>query len=191
MATARAGNRPVLVVVDVQVGVMAEAWEADRVVRNVARAVERAREAAVPVVWVQHSNGELVPGSPRWQLVPELAPLPGEPRVAKEFHSSFERTALEAELARLDATHIVLAGAESSWCIRATAYGALERGYDLTLLGDAHTTVPMEREDGSRIEAAAVIDELNLAVKWLQYPDRVCGIATVEAVDFSRPGGTR
>ena len=51
-----------------------------------------------------------------------------------------EDTALEATLAARGVSHVVLAGAESAWCIRATAYGALERGYDLTLIDDAHTT---------------------------------------------------
>jgi nicotinamidase-related amidase len=40
---------------------------------------------------------------------------------------------------RLGATHIALAGAATNWWIRATAYGALDRGYDLTLTRDAHS----------------------------------------------------
>ena len=140
MPTVREGNQPVLVVVDVQVGVVGEVWDAARVIGNVARAVERARARDVPVLWVQHVSDELPSGSPPWQWVPELVPAPGEPLIAKRFGSSFEETALEAELARLGASHIVLAGAQSNWCIRATAYAALDRGYDLTLVKDAHTT---------------------------------------------------
>ena len=143
MATIRKGNKPVLLVVDVQVGVMREAWEAPRVINNMARAVERARAGQVPVIWVQHENGELVLDSPAWQWVPELVPAAGEPRIHKRFNSSFEETALEEELARLGVTHIALAGAATNWCIRATAYGALDRGYDLTLIKDAHTTGTM------------------------------------------------
>src|SRR5215467_8529351 len=70
MATIRDGNKTVLLVVDVQVGVVKEAWEAPRVIANVARAVERARAADVPVIWVQHSDEELVKGSPEWQWIP-------------------------------------------------------------------------------------------------------------------------
>ena len=58
MATVREGKQGVLLVVDVQVGVMAEAWDADRVVANVALAVERARAADVPVLWVQHAGDD-------------------------------------------------------------------------------------------------------------------------------------
>jgi nicotinamidase-related amidase len=191
MATIRPGNQPVLLVVDVQVGVMNEAWDAARVVSNVARAVERARAARVPVVWVQHADAELVHGSPEWQWVPELKPAAGEPQIHKHYNSSFEQTALDDELAKLGATHVALAGAATNWCIRATAYGALERGYDLTLVKDAHTTGSMELEGGTKIEAARVVDELNVAMKWLSYPGRANGTATAEEIDFAKPGGAR
>ncbi len=192
MASVRKGNKAVLLVVDVQVGVMGEAWDAPRVVRNVARSVERARAARVPVLWVQHSDPEeLVHGSPPWQWVPELAPAEGEPLIHKQFNSSFEQTLLEEQLAALGATHIVLAGAASNWCIRATAYGALERGYDLTLLKDAHTTGTMDLEDGTRIAAADVVRELNIAMTWLRYPGRTNGTAAAEDVDFAALVGAR
>ena len=191
MATVRGGDRGVLLVVDVQVGVMSQSWDAPRIVRNVSLAVERARAQGVPVIWVQHSDRDLVHGSPEWQWVPELAPADGEPVIHKRFNSSFEETALEEELAKLGATHIVLAGAATNWCIRATAYGALDRGYDLTLIKDAHTTGTMELDNGARIEAASVIDELNVAMTWLSYPGRASGIVSAEEVAFASPELTR
>jgi nicotinamidase-related amidase len=191
MATVRKGNQGVLVVVDVQAGVMNDAWDARRVVGNVARAVERARAQAVPVIWVQHADDELVRGSPEWRWVPELAPAEGEPLVHKRYNSAFEVTTLEEELARLGATHIALAGAATNWCIRATAYGALDRGYDLTLIKDAHTTGTMDLGDGVIIEASDVVHELNVAMTWLTYPGRANGTATAEEVDFATAGGTR
>ena len=189
MATVRDGNKGVLVVVDVQNGVVSEAWDASRVVRNVARAVERARGEGVPVIWVQHSSEELPHGSPQWKWVPELVPAKGEALIHKRFNSSFEDTALEDELARVQATHIALAGAATNWCIRATAYGALDRGYDVTLIEDAHTTGTMELGNGTKIEASSVIDELNIVMTWLSYPGRANGTATAEEVDFATPGG--
>jgi nicotinamidase-related amidase len=184
MATVRDGDKPVLMVVDVQVGVMKDAWEAPRIIGNVARAVARARAAGVPVVWVQHADAELPRGSSEWQWVPELVPAPGESLIHKQFNSAFEQTALEDTLAGTGAAHIVLAGASSNWCIRATAYAALERGYDLTLLQDAHSTTRMVLEDGTVIEAATVIQDLNLAMTWLSYPGRRNAAATAEGVRF-------
>ena len=191
MATVREGNMGVLVVVDVQVGVVSESWDTPRIVQNVAHAVERARAQGVPVIWVQHADDELVYGSPAWEWAPELQPAEGELRIHKHFNSSFEETALEEELAKLGATHIALAGAATNWCIRATAYGALDRGYDLTLIKDAHTTGTMELEDGATIEAADIIRELNIAMTWLSYPGRTYGTATADEVDFATPGGVR
>jgi nicotinamidase-related amidase len=189
MATVREGNKAVMVVVDVQVGVMKGAWESQRVIKNIARAVERARSEAVPVIWVQHSNHELPKGSAQWQWVPELVPAEGEALIDKKYNSSFEQTSLDSELAGLGATHIVLAGAATNWCIRATAYGALDRGYDLTLVTDAHTTESMQLDSGRMIDAEAVIQELNLAMKWLEYPGLKNGAASANDIKFTVPGG--
>lgn len=191
MATIREGNKGVLMIVDVQVGVVGDAWDAPRVVKNVARAVERARAQNVPVIWVQHSDNELVYGSPQWQWVRELVPAEGEPLIHKHFNSSFEQTSLDDELAKRGATHIALAGAATNWCIRATAYGALDRGYDLTLIEDAHTTGSIDLGNGRKIEAANVVDELNIAMTWVSYPGRTSGSAKAEEIDFAAPGGAR
>jgi nicotinamidase-related amidase len=191
MAKIREGNKAVLLVVDVQVGVMRNLWDASRIIKNVGHAVARAREQGVPVIWVQHSDDELIYDSPDWQLPPELSPAEGETRISKHFNSSFEQTPLEETLARLGATHIVLAGAATNWCIRSTAYGALDRGYDLTLLKDAHSTESIELGEGQTIDAADIVRELNIAMTWLSYPGRSNGTASVAEVDFAAPAGAR
>lgn len=185
MALIREGNKIVLLVVDVQVGVMRNAWDAPQIIKNIGIAVEKARSLSVPVIWVQHSDAELVHNSPDWKFVPELSPAEGEMQIHKQFNSSFEQTSLEEILAQLGATHIVLVGAATNWCIRATAYGALDRGYDLTLIKDAHTTETIEFENGTKIEAANIIRELNIAMTWLSYPSRTNGTASVEDIDFA------
>jgi nicotinamidase-related amidase len=184
MATVRTGNRSVLLVVDMQVAVMKDGWDAPRVVANVALAVDRARERGVPVLWMQHEAADMPHGSPGWQWVPELVPAAGEPRLFKKYSSSFEETPLERELERLGASRIVLAGAQSNWCIRAAAYGALERGYDLTLVADAHTTDSFARDDGSVVEARSIVDDLNLAMTWLDYPGRSTRTAKAAELAF-------
>ncbi len=190
MATVRDGNKAVLVIVDTQVGVMSDLWQAARVIQNVSCAVARARAQGVPVIWVQHSDEELAYASPDWQWVPELTPAPGELVIQKHFNSAFEQTPFEVELAKLGATHISLAGAATNWCIRATAYGALDRGYDVTLIEDAHTTGTIELENGVTIEAAQVIEELNVVMKWVSYPGRINRTTTAEKADFAIPGDT-
>jgi nicotinamidase-related amidase len=189
MSTIRSGNQPVLLVVDVQVGVMAQAWEAPRVIQNITHVVARARDAGVPVIWVQHDDADLPRDSDAWLLVSGLAPAIQDGRVYKNFNSSFEETDLEAQLAAIGATHIVLAGAATNWCIRATAHGALERGYDLTLVEDAHTTETMDFGHGTKIEAATIVTELNTAITWLAYPGRKNTTGKAASVDFHLCGG--
>ena len=186
MAIVRTGNRSVLLVVDFQVRVVALSWDAARIGANVARAVELARAQGVPVIWVQHENADMPHGSPPWQIVPGLQPADGELRVYKRFDSAFEETLLEHELARLGATHIVLAGAMSSWCIRTAAYATLERGYDLTLVSDAHTTCDIERDNASPVPAEGIVADLNLAMTWLDYPGRKSTTATAQELVFAR-----
>ena len=178
-------------VVDVQAGVMRTAWDTPRIIQNINIAVEKARSQGVPVIWVQHSDSGLAYGSPDWQLAPGLFPAEGEIRINKQFNSSFEQTSLEETLDGLGATHIILAGAATNWCIRATAYGALDRGYDLTLIQDAHTTETIDFEDGAKIEAADIVRELNLAMKWVSYPGRTNRTASAEEIDFAVPGDAR
>lgn len=185
MATVRSGQQAALLIVDVQVGVVREAWQVPRVVANLVDAVTRARAAGVPVIWIQHDDDELPKGSADWAWVPELVPAPGEVQIHKQHNSGFEATPLEAVLAELGVSHLVLGGAFSQWCIRATAYAALERGYDLTLLSDAHTNGGCELDDGRRTDAGDIVAELNKAMSWLSYPGRRNRALPSVALDFA------
>jgi nicotinamidase-related amidase len=135
-------NRPntALLVVDLQTGVVAGAHRRDEVVANAGSLVEKARRERVPVVWVQHADEQLARGSDGWRIVPELAPGEGEPLVEKGYGDSFEGTRLESVLAELEVGRLVVVGAQTDECIRSTLHGAFVRGYDATLVSDAHTT---------------------------------------------------
>jgi nicotinamidase-related amidase len=184
MPTVRPGHRAALLIVDVQVGVVQTAWEAPRVIANLALTVDKARAESVPVIWVQHADDDLPYGSPGWAWVPELVPAAGETLIHKRHNSAFEGTPLEPLLAELGVSHLVLGGASSPWCIRATAYAALERGYDLTLLADAHTNHGATLEGGCRLAATDIADELNLTMTWLSYPGRRNTAIKVDALSF-------
>jgi nicotinamidase-related amidase len=177
-------NRPntALLVVDVQNGVVAAAHERDAVVANIGRLVEKARQGGTPVVWVQHCSDEFVPGSEAWRIVPELTPGAAEPRIEKRYGDSFEDTTLEAVLSGLGAGSLVVAGAQTDACIRSTIHGALARGYDVTLVSDAHTT-----EDLSAWGApppGQVIAHTNLYWKDQTAPGRKAGTITTGDIDF-------
>lgn len=184
MATMRSGKQSVLIVVDVQVGVLAEAWNAERIVSNIEHAILKAREENIPVIWVQHEDAELPVDSAVWQFVPQLQPLKQEVVIHKQFNSAFETTPLDATLAQLNATHIFLAGAATNWCIRATAYAALERGYDFTLIEDAHTTSDLQLDNGTTIDAATIVTDLNIVMHWINYPGRTSSTTRAEEITF-------
>lgn len=129
-----------LLVIDVQNGVVEGTHKRDEVVANIVSLVDKAREADVPVVWVQHSGENLMKDSEAWQYVPELSRRNPEPLVHKTFADSFEDTDLEEVLAGAGIGHLVVSGAQTDECIRSTIHGAFARGYDVTLVGDAHTT---------------------------------------------------
>ena len=180
-------NRPntALLVIDVQNGVVEGAHERDTVVANVASLVERARRERVPVVWVQHSDEQLARGSEAWRIVPELAPGEVEPLVEKHYGDAFEDTALEAVLSGLGVGRLVVVGAQTDECVRSTLHGAFVRGYDATLVGDAHTT-----EDLSAWGAPPpdqVIAHTNLYWSNQAAPGRIAGTVETREVDFGGP----
>jgi nicotinamidase-related amidase len=178
-------NRPntALLVVDVQQGVVEGNHERDAVVANVGSLVEKARRERVPVVWVQHSDEDLARGSDEWRIVPELTPGDHEPLVEKSYGDSFENTTLETVLSGLGVGRLLVVGAQTDACIRSTLHGALVRGYDATLVSDAHTT-----EDQTAWGAPPpdqVIAHTNLYWKYHTAPGRTAGTVETKDVDFS------
>jgi nicotinamidase-related amidase len=172
-----------LMVIDVQNGVVGDAYERDAVVANIGTLVGRAREAGVPIVWVQHSGEQLQRGSDAWQYVPELARQESEALVHKTYGDSFEGTDLEEVLARAGIGRLVVTGAQTDECIRSTIHGAFTRGYDVTLVGDAHTT-----EDLSEWGAPPpdkVIAHTNLYWENHTAPGRTAGVSETKAVTFT------
>jgi nicotinamidase-related amidase len=177
-------NRPntALLVVDVQNGVVAEAHDRDAVVANIAALVGKAREEQVPVVWVQHCDDELAKGSDAWRIVPELSPGEGEPLVGKLYGDSFEDTTLESVLSGLGVGRLMVVGAETDACIRSTLHGAFARGYDATLVSDAHTTG--DKSAWGAPPPDQVIAHTNLYWKYQSAPGRKAGTVKTEGVDF-------
>ena len=172
-----------LVVIDVQNDVMTGVHNRDGVIANVATLVDKARAERVPVVWVQHSSEQMPEGSDGWQYVAELSQQSSEPVVRKRYADSFEETDLEAVLAERKIGRLIVAGAQTDACIRSTLHGAIVRGYDATLVDDAHTT-----EDLSEWGAPSpdkVIDHTNMY--WQQHaaPGRLAGTVSTASVDFT------
>ena len=90
-------------------------------------------------MWVQHSTTScrgqpsLGPTCPSW-------PAAGRAADAKRYGDSFEATDLEPVLAERGVGRLIVTGAQTDACMRSTLHGAFVRGYDVTLVDDAHTT---------------------------------------------------
>ena len=178
-------NRPntALLVVDVQNGVVEAAHERDAVVANIGNLVDRARRERVPVVWVQHSDEQLSTGTDDWRSVSELTPSDAESLIEKNFGDSFENTTLETVLSDLGVGRLIIVGAQTDACIRSTLHGALVRGYDASLVSDAHTT-----EDQTAWGAPPpdqVIAHTNLYWSYQTAPGRTAGTVATKDVEFS------
>ena len=178
-------NRPrtALLVIDVQNGVVAATHERDAIVANVGRVVERARQEDVPVVWIQHSDEQTVRESEAWEIVPELEPGAGEPLVEKHYGDAFEDSTLETVLGDLGVGRLVVAGAQSDQCVRCTLHGAFTRGYDVTLVSDAHTSEDLTRWGAPPPEQ--VISHTNLYWSYQAAPGRTAVVAPADEVDLA------
>jgi nicotinamidase-related amidase len=182
-------NRPnsALLVIDVQNGVVEKAHERDAVVANVASLVERARRERVPVVWVQHSDEQLARESDQWRIVPELSPDDAEPLVEKHYGDAFEDSTMESVLSDLGVGRLVVTGAQTDECVRSTLHGALVRGYDATLVSDAHTTEDLTEWGAPPPDQ--VIAHTNLYWSFHTAPGRKAGTAKTEEVDLGGAPG--
>lgn len=177
-------NRPstALLVIDVQNGVVTGAHNRDEMIANINTLIDRARAEGVPVIWVQHSDDGLKRDSEEWQYVPELVRGEGEPLVHKLYGDSFEATELETLLAERGVGRLVVTGAQSDMCIRSTLHGGFVRGYDVTLVADAHTT-----EDLTAYGAPPppqVVAFTNLCWQWQKAPGRRGGVVTTAEATF-------
>jgi nicotinamidase-related amidase len=180
-------SQTALLVIDVQNDVVAGAYDRDSVIANIGALVGKARAEGVPVVWVQHSDADMPHGSEGWQYVPELARKDSEPLIHKNYGDSFENTELETVLAERKVGHLIVTGAQTDACVRSTLHGAIVRGYDATLVSDAHTTE--DQTEWGAPPPDMVIAHTNLYWRYHSAPGRRGGTVTTDAVDFRASSG--
>ncbi|MEZ5244518.1 MAG: isochorismatase family protein [Acidimicrobiales bacterium] len=171
-----------LLVIDMQNDVVRDSPNRDAVVANIATLVDRARREGIVVVWIQHHDEGLVPDSDGWQYVPELVRMENEPLVHKSYGDSFESTTLETVLADHAIGHLVVAGAQTDACVRSTLHGAFTRGYDVTLVSDAHTTEDLTEYGAPPPDQ--VITHTNLDWGFQSAPGRTASTAATAEIEF-------
>jgi nicotinamidase-related amidase len=172
-----------LLVIDLQRDVVDGCFDGAGVVERTAALVDRVRASGVPVVWVQHEEDEMPRDSDGWQLADGLRRGEGEALVYKNYRDSFADTDLDEVLDALDVTRLVVAGAQSDYCIRTTTQSAAVRGFDVTLVSDAHTTTDAEW-DGVEITGEQIVAHTNRYFSGLRYPNQIFGIARHDEVEL-------
>jgi nicotinamidase-related amidase len=183
MSTLPQRTATALLIIDVQVGVVGAAYKRDVVIANIQTLLTAARASGTPVIWVAHSEEQMPIGSDAWQYVPELVRIEGEPLVHKLYGDSFEGTDLEAALTAAKVGHLVVVGAQTDACIRSTIHGAFTRGYDVTLVSDAHTTEDMTEWGAPPPDV--IIKHTNMYWGFQSAPGRTAKVVTTAEVSFS------
>lgn len=178
MSTLENRTHVALLVVDVQKGVMGNSVHSEDVISRIQQLVDWARAKDQQVIWVQHSSEELEMGSTVWEIVDELKPAAEDPIVHKLYGDSFEATNLEEVLAEAGISHLYVAGAQSDACIRSTIHGAFTRGYDVSLVSDAHTTEDLS--EWGAPEPDQVISHTNLYWSFQEAPGRTAEVIATD-----------
>lgn len=149
-----------LLVIDVQKGLFEKStpiYKADQLLGNINSLIERARHEGAPVIFIQHASPKILEeGSEGWQLHPQMQPFEGEPIVRKTHGNAFENTTLQAELEKRNVAKLILTGLVTHGCVKATCLGALEAGYSVLLVSDAHSSYSKD--------AAQMIEKWNSAL---------------------------
>lgn len=171
-----------LVVIDVQVGLIEEAYQRDEILSTISALLKRARDNGTPVIYVQHDGprgDSLEAGTPTWHIHPTIAPRADELVVRKSASDSFHKTRLQIELEARGIKHLVITGGQTDYCVNATACRALYVGYDVTLVSDAHTTY-----DNDTLTAPQIIAFFNEALAGYEVDGHKLLVKTAREVDL-------
>jgi nicotinamidase-related amidase len=149
-------NNTALLIIDVQNGVFGkpnETYRAEPLLDNLEDLIKRARKASVPVIYVQHNEGEMKPNTTDWQIHQRLTPQKGEIIIQKRHPDSFQDTPLEETLLKLGVKKLVIGGLQTEWCIDSTVRRAYSLGFNVTVVEDGHSTMDSSVLDASKIVA--------------------------------------
>lgn len=123
--------------------------------------LQMARNLNVPVFHVQHDAGVGSPYDVRAEIgaiSSEVAPVPGEPVITKNYPNAFVQTDLDQQLKAVGTRQIILAGFMTHMCINSTAHGGFNLGYAVTVVASATATRPLQAADGKILTAQQVQD---------------------------------
>ncbi len=146
-----------LLLIDLQKGIFTlknPVYNENALLGSLKRLTALAREHGVKLVYTQHENGTFLKwGTQGWEIVDELKPLEGDALIAKKHPGVFTDTVLPQLLADWGIKTLLVCGLITNGCVRDACLQALERGFDVALFTDAHSTFYKN--------AAKMIDQLH------------------------------
>lgn len=134
-----------LLIVDVQnamIAVEKPVYQANRKIKTIQSLISKARKKNVPVIYVQHNeqSSEFENGTDTWQIFEGIKPETGDYVIQKTESDSFYETPLKEVLEQNQIDQLVIVGMQTEYCINATSTRAVELGFEVTLIKDAHST---------------------------------------------------
>jgi len=126
--------------------------------------LNRARAAGIPIIHIQHDDGEGSPYDIRaeiGQIADQVAPVGDETVIVKGFPNAFVQTELDNALKRVSASNLLLAGFMTHMCVNSTARGAFNLGYAPTVIASATATRALPGPNG--VVSSEVVQAASLA----------------------------
>jgi nicotinamidase-related amidase len=171
-------------IIDVQVGIIEgfHAYRGGEVLEQINKLLDKARASKTSIIYIQH-DGEaghpLAVGSEGWRIHPAIKPQHAEPIIRKRASDSFFETTLQRELETRGIKHLVISGCMTEYCVDTTARRAVSMGYDVTLVGDAHTTI-----DNNLLTAAQIIAHHNSLLEGFDAGSNTISVKRADEVIF-------
>lgn len=142
-----------LIIIDIQVGaftgqMISPVTDAENLLANVMELIKKAREANIPIIFIQHNGEKGHPferGSTGWHIHPDITVTDQDLVIQKTTPDSFYCTGLQAELESRKIGKLIVAGVQTEFCVDTTCRRAFSMGYEVIVAGDAHGT--WDRED--------------------------------------------
>lgn len=118
-------------------------FEHERLIDNINVLLANARSSGAEVIYVRHTHPRfdlMQPGSPLWEIRAAITPEPGERIIDKDVCDSFATTDLEQILSDAGHETFVTCGIQTDYCVGSATRSGLNRGFNVILAGDAHST---------------------------------------------------
>ncbi len=151
-----------LLIIDMQKGSFTEETprhDTPGVIKRINTLASVFRELHYPVICIQHDGtgtGEFEKNTTPWENLDELEINKADLKIDKYANDVFYASTLQTQLKELEVTELFITGCATDFCVEATVQSALTKDYNITIVGDAHTT-----GERPHLKAAQIIEHYN------------------------------